>query len=161
TCASRTTSRTSTCRRCSACCAASACARSRRTAPPPQGRMNDMAFRPRNLIRIAHAKVTHDVPVYAHFGITDRCGLTCKMCGIWRYGNKKEELDLDQITMVAGRMARLGVAQVAIGGGEPFEREDLPEVCKAFIDAGINLRVLTNGVTTPWDQLDRCIDNGA
>ena len=30
------------------------------------------------------------VPVYAHFGITHRCNLTCKMCGIWR-GTEDEE----------------------------------------------------------------------
>ena len=38
------------------------------------------------------AAITRDVPVYAHFGVTHRCNLTCKMCGIWRYGNAKEEL---------------------------------------------------------------------
>jgi MoaA/NifB/PqqE/SkfB family radical SAM enzyme len=45
--------------------------------------------------------LTRRVPVYAHFGITHRCNLTCKMCGIWRYGNKKEELNLDEIGQIA------------------------------------------------------------
>ena len=45
-----------------------------------------------NYKRIAMGALTRKVPVYAHFGITHRCNLTCKMCGIWRYGNKKEEL---------------------------------------------------------------------
>ena len=43
-----------------------------------------------NYKRIALGALTRRVPVYAHFGITHRCNLTCKMCGIWRYGNEKE-----------------------------------------------------------------------
>jgi MoaA/NifB/PqqE/SkfB family radical SAM enzyme len=120
-----------------------------------------MILRPRHYLRIAHARLTQDVPVYAHFGVTHRCGLTCKMCGIWRYGDRADELSLDQIRVVADRMARIGVAQVAIGGGEPFEREDLPEIVRIFVERGVNLRVLTNGVTTPWDRLDACVDAGA
>ena len=54
-----------------------------------------------NYKRIAMGALTRKVPVYAHFGITHRCNLTCKMCGIWRYGNKKEELSLDEIREVA------------------------------------------------------------
>jgi sulfatase maturation enzyme AslB (radical SAM superfamily) len=74
--------------------------------------------------------------VYAHFGITHRCNLTCKMCGIWRYGNAKEELSLEQIAEVAARMQRLGVVQVAIGGGEPFSRTDLEEAARSFVTSG-------------------------
>lgn len=119
-----------------------------------------MAFSLRNQLRIAEAAVTRRVPVYAHFGITHRCGLTCKMCGIWRYGNRKEELSLPEMYEVAARMKRLGVAQVSIGGGEPFEREDLDQILAAFVQQGLNVRCLTNGVTTKKDELDRTIAAG-
>ena len=56
-----------------------------------------MNLRAPALLRVAEAFVTRRVPVYAHYGITHRCNLTCKMCGIWRYGNRKEELSLPQI----------------------------------------------------------------
>lgn len=114
----------------------------------------------RNYARIAEAAVTRRVPVYAHFGITHRCNLTCKMCGIWRYGNKKEELDISEIQQMAARMKRLGVVQVSIGGGEPFAYENLEEAAKAFIDEGLNVRVLTNGVDVPRERLDKCIEYG-
>ena len=42
-----------------------------------------------HVARIGRAFVTRNVPVYAHYGITHVCDLTCKMCGIWRYGNRK------------------------------------------------------------------------
>ena len=119
-----------------------------------------MRFTVRNYARIATAALTRRVPVYAHFGITHRCNLTCKMCGIWRYGNKKEELSIEQIGQMAARMARLGVVQVSIGGGEPYAYEDLPEAAKCFIDQGLNLRVLTNGVGVTKERLDRTIDYG-
>lgn len=119
-----------------------------------------MRFSPTQHLRIAKAALRQDVPVYAHWGITHRCGLTCKMCGIWRYGNRKEELNLDEVELMADRMHRLGVAHLAIGGGEPFEREDLDAVASIFIERGINLRMLTNGVTTDHALLDRVIDAG-
>lgn len=114
----------------------------------------------RNYARIAQAVIKRDVPVYAHFGITHRCNLTCKMCGIWRYGNADEELSIEQTNEVARRMRRLGVAQVSIGGGEPFARDDLEELVDGFLKEGLNTRVLTNGIGIPRDRIDRLIDLG-
>ena len=114
----------------------------------------------RNYARIAQAALTRNVPVYAHFGVTHRCNLTCKMCGIWRYGNAKEELSISETHEVARRMRRLGVAQVSIGGGEPFARDDLEDLVQGFIDEGLNTRVLTNGIGIPKSRIDRLIDGG-
>ncbi len=130
-----------------------------------------LKFTARNYARIAQAALTRSVPVYAHFGITHRCNLTCKMCGIWRYGNEKEELGLDEIRAMAGRMRRLGVVQLSIGGGEPFAVAHLEQAAKAFIDEGLNLRILTNGIGAGngrnvvegpryLDRVDACIDVG-
>ena len=130
-----------------------------------------MKFSIRNYTRIAQAALTRDVPVYAHYGITHRCNLTCKMCGIWRYGNEREELNLDQIREMAARMRRLGVVQLSIGGGEPYAVAHLEEAAKIFVDQGLNLRVLTNGIGEGngrnvvsdrkyRDRIDQTIDNG-
>lgn len=119
-----------------------------------------MILNPRGYTRIAEAFVSRRVPVYAHFGITHRCNLTCKMCGIWRYGNKKEELSVQEIQQMAAKMARLGVVQVSIGGGEPFSSEILEDAAKAFVDAGLNVRVLTNGVGVPEERIRRCVEYG-
>jgi MoaA/NifB/PqqE/SkfB family radical SAM enzyme len=110
--------------------------------------------------RIAEAFVTRRVPVYAHYGITHRCNLTCKMCGIWRYGNRKEELEIPQIEQMAARMARLGVVQLSIGGGEPYACDYLEEAAKRFVDEGLNVRVLTNGVGVTEDRLKKTVDYG-
>ena len=128
-------------------------------------------FTARNYTRIAQAALTRSVPVYAHFGITHRCNLTCKMCGIWRYGNKKEELSIDDIGLMAARMARIGVVQLSIGGGEPFAVEHIEEAAEIFLSHGLNLRLLTNGIGEGngknvvegkryLDRIDHCIDIG-
>lgn len=119
-----------------------------------------MKFSLRNYTRLARAVTTQDVPVYAHFGVTHRCNLTCKMCGIWRYGNAKEELSIPQVQEVARRMRRLGVVQVSLGGGEPFAREDLADLVHCFVAEGLNARVLTNGIGIDKAQLDRMLDDG-
>jgi MoaA/NifB/PqqE/SkfB family radical SAM enzyme len=110
--------------------------------------------------RVAKAFVTRRVPVYAHFGITHRCNLTCKMCGIWRYGNRKEELSLPEIHEMAQRMGRLGVVQLSIGGGEPYACDYLEEAAKCFVDAGMNTRLLTNGVGVSEERIRRTVDYG-
>jgi MoaA/NifB/PqqE/SkfB family radical SAM enzyme len=110
--------------------------------------------------RIAEAFVTRRVPVYAHYGITHRCNLTCKMCGIWRYGNRKEELELHEIEDMAAKMARLGVVQLSIGGGEPYACDYLEEAAKRFVDVGLNVRVLTNGVGVSEERLKKTVDYG-
>lgn len=128
-------------------------------------------FTARNYARIARAAATRSVPVYAHFGITHRCNLTCKMCGIWRYGDEDEELSVAQLEEMAARMARIGVVQVSIGGGEPFAVSHLEEAAAAFLKHGLNLRILTNGISEGngrnvvqgkryLDRIDRCIDLG-
>ncbi|MBM4367402.1 MAG: radical SAM protein [Deltaproteobacteria bacterium] len=114
----------------------------------------------RSYARVAQGFLTRKVPVYAHYGITHRCNLTCKMCGIWRYGNRKEELELPQIQMMAERMRRLGVVQLSIGGGEPFACDYLEEAAKCFADQGLNTRVLTNGVGVSEARLRKCVDYG-
>jgi MoaA/NifB/PqqE/SkfB family radical SAM enzyme len=117
-------------------------------------------LKPQHYARIGQAFLTRKVPVYAHYGITHRCDLTCKMCGIWRYGNRKEEMELPEIQQMAQLMGRLGIVQVSIGGGEPFARDDIEEVGKAFVDAGVNVRLLTNAVNVPRERLQKCLDYG-
>ncbi len=110
--------------------------------------------------RVARAALTRRVPVYAHWGITHRCNLTCKMCGIWRYGKKEEELSLEQVEVLAKRLKRMGVIQLALGGGEPFVRDDLEELVSILLRHNLEVRVLTNGVDVPPERLERLVALG-
>lgn len=87
-----------------------------------------------------------NTPIYVHFGLTHRCNLTCAMCGLWKKGRQDEELTIAQIESTADNLRRLGTMAISLGGGEPFLRPDLPKIVKAFIDRGIETRILTNAL---------------
>ncbi|MBM3463042.1 MAG: radical SAM protein [Armatimonadetes bacterium] len=93
------------------------------------------------------ALVTRRTPYYVHFGVTHRCNLTCRMCGIWKMGDKRSEVSPDQIRQIARNLRDLGTGVVSLGGGEPLLRDDLPQIIRTFFDQGIEVRMLTNGYT--------------
>ncbi|MCD6326263.1 radical SAM protein [bacterium] len=110
---------------------------------------------------VLRSKFLHK-PFYVHFYVTRRCVFKCKMCSIWKYGTKKEELPLDKIEVLARRLRKLGAANVVFTGGEPFIRGDLPEIAAAFKSTGMSVRVQTTGaqIVTP-DRIDAVIKGGA
>ena len=111
-------------------------------------------------LSLAQGLLTRRVPVYVHYGVTHRCNLTCRMCGLWKIGNRKTELELPQIRQLADNLQRLGTTAMSLGGGEPFLREDLDEILRLFYSRGIQVRVLTNGVVANPKLLRRVMDVG-
>jgi len=99
-------------------------------------------------------------PIYAHYGVTHRCTMRCRMCVVWRDGDRATELTLPQVGRLAGELARAGVRMVALGGGEPFVRKDLPGIVAAFAGAGAEVRVLTNGVGLDDARVDEVVAAG-
>jgi MoaA/NifB/PqqE/SkfB family radical SAM enzyme len=99
-------------------------------------------------LSLARAAVLHDVPVYVQFYITARCNLTCKQCNIIYANSDVRECTLDEIKCIADNFAKLGVAMVLLTGGEPFTRDDLPDIIKAFESRGIHVRMQTNGLAS-------------
>lgn len=111
-------------------------------------------------LQIAKAMVTRRVPIYVHYGVTHRCNLTCRMCGLWKIGNRKTELDLDEIRQMADNLHELGTAAVSLGGGEPFLRQDLDEIIRTFMARNIQVRCLTNGVVPNPRLIKKVMDTG-
>lgn len=111
-------------------------------------------------LQIAKALVTRRVPIYVHYGVTHRCNLTCRMCGLWKIGNRKTELDLPEVHQMAENLRQLGTTAMSLGGGEPFLRSDLDEIVQAFTTRGIDVRVLTNGVVPNPKLIQRVMDVG-
>lgn len=110
--------------------------------------------------RLARGATLHDRPVYAHFGITHRCDITCRMCGIWKYGNEDEELSLPEIARMADAIRDIGAVQLAIGGGEPFTRRDLGEVIRIFKSRNLTVRVVTNAMNVDAARIQEVADAG-
>lgn len=101
-----------------------------------------------------------NVPVYVHYGITHRCNLRCRMCGVWKTGNRETEMTADQVAKMAEVLHSLGVQVISIGGGEPLVREDLPQVAQSFIKKNISVRILSNGVINDMSRLQEVIETG-
>ena len=94
--------------------------------------------------------------------LTDRCNLRCTYCmpaeGVpWLA--KQNILSTDEIERVAGILARLGIIEVRLTGGEPLLRPDLVDVVRRLAriegDEGqLRVSLTTNGI-----RLDRIIDD--
>lgn len=110
-------------------------------------------------LTLARAAILHDAPVYVQFYITARCNLTCQQCNIIYANSDVRECTIDEIQRIADNFAELGVAMVLLTGGEPFVREDLPEIVHAFESRGVHVRMQTNGFASE-EQLHRVIEAG-
>lgn len=85
-------------------------------------------------------------PAYIIFFVTSKCVGRCKHCFYWESINQPEDpLTLDEIEKVARSMGR--VLQVTFTGGEPFLRDDLPEIVSTFhrINNVYHLGIATSG----------------
>ena len=70
------------------------------------------------------------VPTLVIFHITTRCNMACRHCGDDVWGDPGNDLSLEDIEQFS---ASLGpIENLALGGGEPFLRDDLAEMCRLF-----------------------------
>lgn len=101
---------------------------------------------------------------YVRVSVTDRCNLRCRYCmpaeGV-PYLPHHEILRFEEITQVVRTLARLGLRQVKLTGGEPLCRHDLPVLARMLGDIpGIEeVTLTTNGILLP-DQAQALADAG-
>jgi GTP 3',8-cyclase len=83
--------------------------------------------------------------------VTDKCNFRCTYCmpaeGL-QWLPRDEVLSFEEITRLVRLLARLGVEEVRLTGGEPLVRRDLPTLVRmvAAIDGVRDLSLTTNGV---------------
>lgn len=97
---------------------------------------------------------------YVHAGVTHRCNLRCPMCGVYKRAGELPEAPPERWREIARVLADLGATTISLGGGEPYVRQDLPEIVAAFADHGFRVRTLTNGVAVDEATLRRCVGAG-
>lgn len=64
------------------------------------------------------------------FFVTNKCNSRCRHCFYWKNLGKGEELFLDEIIKISDSMGYFHFLNIS--GGEPFLRDDLPEICYIF-----------------------------
>jgi MoaA/NifB/PqqE/SkfB family radical SAM enzyme len=110
-------------------------------------------------LTLARAALFKNAPVYVQYYITARCNLTCQQCNIIYANSDVRECTLDEIKRMADNFRELGVAMILLTGGEPFVRQDLPEIIRAFESRGIHVRMQTNGLATD-ERIQQAVEAG-
>ena len=70
------------------------------------------------------------------------------MCSIVSSNKEYKEVSLDDIRKIVKNLVKIGAGVVLLTGGEPFLREDLPEIVRIFTESGLNVRLQTAGLIT-------------
>lgn len=87
-----------------------------------------------------------------HFIATHRCNARCVMCGIWKEKARSEaDLSASEVATILCDRLFSRVRYVGISGGEPFLRDDLPELVEVFHHGCPDIKRLsisTNGILT-------------
>ncbi|MEO6223619.1 MAG: radical SAM protein [Vicinamibacterales bacterium] len=118
---------------------------------------------PRDLVQTAVSHVRAIKPTVFIYNCTWVCDAQCEMCNNWKWGNRKEDMTLEQIDGVMAGDFWSDVENLNISGGEPTTRNDLPELVEMFHrrlprmrKVGINTTGLTPQRAIP--MLTRIVD---
>jgi cyclic pyranopterin phosphate synthase len=85
---------------------------------------------------------------YLRISVTDRCNLTCFYCNPGRFLPRKELLSFEEIGDLARAAVDAGIRRVRLTGGEPTMRRDLPRLVELLssIEGIGDLSLTTNGI---------------
>ena len=88
--------------------------------------------------------------------VTDRCNFRCTYCmpkevfgHSYRFLDRKELLDFDEITRVARAAVGLGVTKLRLTGGEPLIRRDVEILIAMLAELGAEITLTTNASLLP------------
>ena len=88
--------------------------------------------------------------------VTDRCNFRCTYCmpkqvfgHSYRFLDRKELLDFDEITRVARVAVSLGVGKLRLTGGEPLLRRDIERLIAMLATLGAEITLTTNASLLP------------
>jgi len=100
-------------------------------------------------------------PYHCHFQITRKCNFRCMSCCVWKNsGKNKTELSLEEIKILAENLKKIGVKSVALTGGEPLLRQDLPQIIEIFKSRNFLVRLQTNGSLSEETFLEKAFKSG-
>ena len=86
-------------------------------------------------------------PEAVHWAITYRCPSNCPDCYAARHrSSESDEISETDAFRLVDRVADWGAFQLAIGGGEPLVRTDLPRVVRHARERGLSVHVTTSGI---------------
>ena len=106
--------------------------------------------------------VSKDIPLPTNivFEVTHACNCDCRYCyNVWKSPNQSYPKGLMKLAEIQDLFERLldevPLQSVAISGGEPFLRKDLPEIVSYLWARGLNVVIITNGTMLSQENIER------
>lgn len=84
-------------------------------------------------------------PLFTQYAITQRCNSRCLSCEYWRKQAQLKELTFEEMSHLADELWHFGIRILTVTGGEPFLRDDAPEIIRLFQKRGFRVTINTNG----------------
>ncbi|MBN1172784.1 MAG: radical SAM protein [Micromonosporaceae bacterium] len=95
------------------------------------------------------------------FSITSRCNLNCRHCFMEAPSNRHRDLTFADLVGLVDQFDRANVPEVALTGGEPLIRRDLPDVIHLLTGRRIGIaEVFSNGVLVTERILEEFLASG-
>ncbi len=115
-----------------------------------------MRFREASRLSLAVARQAwiRRQPFLLYLKPTARCDCRCEVCDRWqRPSRPEEEMPLAAVEEMLARFRRAGCLVLALWGGEPLLRDDLPQILRAAKGLGYRTSMCTNCNRLP-DRVD-------
>jgi MoaA/NifB/PqqE/SkfB family radical SAM enzyme len=111
------------------------------------------------LLAKGHSADEYSAPLFVAWQLTNRCTARCIACceesGPYQAWN--DELSRDEAVTLARQIAGSGVRYVAFGGGEPLGVPHCWEVFEHLVEAGVALKLETDGRYLDENGADRLV----
>jgi MoaA/NifB/PqqE/SkfB family radical SAM enzyme len=98
-------------------------------------------------------------PHSAFLSVTSNCPADCWHCSL-KGRRPAKDLTTDQWINAIAQLHQLGVSFIAMTGGEPTTREDLPQLVRAANDGGAAIEIFTSGIGLTQAKLDALHEAG-
>ncbi|MCK5063691.1 MAG: radical SAM protein [Candidatus Fermentibacteraceae bacterium] len=83
-------------------------------------------------------------PRAANLLITHKCNLSCRHCSVYSHGELPGELSPAEWGTILDKLAKAKLFTLTLTGGEPFMREDFPEVFREVLKRPFRVNINTN-----------------
>lgn len=102
----------------------------------------------------------NELPEHIVFEVTTACNCDCVYCyNVWKAPGKgypRGEMTFPEIVRMFDRLlVELPLKSVALSGGEPFLRKDLPEIVSYLWARGLQVVIITNGTLLSEENIER------
>jgi radical SAM protein with 4Fe4S-binding SPASM domain len=97
-------------------------------------------------------------PLSVQLEVTNRCNTACTHCKRHRWPQNTQELSTDGLCRIIDDLKRY-VKTITLSGGEPTQREDLPELLRTAKSGGISIGMLTNALKLDSEMMKALVTN--